>query len=315
MTEFKITIEAAALTEAINNLATAIGSAGRSAETAPAITSASKKRTKALASAPAPAESAAAPAPVNPAIPAAPTAPAAGTFVPGAPQANPAAAVPTNAQPFAPCVPGTPGVPTAPAVPAAPVGYTLSQLSNAGATLVEQGKMNELMALLGRYGVAAITQLAPAQYPAIAAELIAMGATLYQKTTYLTITLPSGRKLFYVNPSLGQNRWGEPSITYMGVDQTSKSWSKIETYGGKLTENVVQAIARDCLAEAIEHLEAAGFPIAFHVHDEVVIDIKPYADNATMLEHVKNIMVQPPSWAPDLPLGADGWVGAFFRKD
>lgn len=184
MTEFKITIEAAALTEAINNLATAIGSAGRSAETAPAITSAPKKKTKAPASAPAPAESAAAPTPVNPAIPAipaAPTAPAAGTFVPGAPQANPAAAVPTNAQPFAlgaPGVPGTPGVPTAPAVPSAPVGYTLSQLSNAGAILVEQGKMNELMALLGRYGVAAITQLAPAQYPAIAAELIAMGATL-----------------------------------------------------------------------------------------------------------------------------------------
>lgn len=186
MTEFKITIEAAALTEAINNLATAIGSAGRSAETAPAITSAPKKRTKAPASAPAPGESAAAPTPVNPAVPAAPspTAPAAGTFVLGAPQANPVTTVPTNAQPFAPStpcvpgVPGTPGVPTAPAVPAAPVGYTLSQLSNAGATLVEQGKMNELMALLGRYGVAAITQLAPAQYPAIAAELIAMGATL-----------------------------------------------------------------------------------------------------------------------------------------
>lgn len=137
----------------------------------------------------------------------------------------------------------------------------------------------------------------------------------YQKTTYLTITLPSGRKLFYVSPSLGQNQWGAPSIAYMGVDQTSKSWNKIETYGGKLTENVVQAIARDCLAEAIERLEAAGFPIVFHVHDEVVIDIKPYADNAAMLEHVKNIMAQPPSWAPDLPLGADGWVGTFFKKD
>lgn len=144
MTEFKITIEAAALTEAINNLAAAIGSAGRSAETAPAITSAPKKRTKAPASAPAPGESAAAPTPVNPAVPAAPspTAPAAGTFVLGAPQANPVTTVPTNAQPFAPstpCVPGAPGVPgvpTAPAVPAAPVGYTLSQLSNAGATLV-----------------------------------------------------------------------------------------------------------------------------------------------------------------------------------
>lgn len=171
MTEFKITIEAPALTEAINNLATAIGSAGRTAETANA--SAPKKRTKAPA--PAPAEPVATvSAPVNPAAPVAPapTAPTPGAFVPGAPQANPVTAVPTNAQPF------TPGVPTAPAAPAAPAGYTLSQLSNAGAALVEQGKMNELMALLARYGVSAITQIPPAQYPAIAAELIAMGAVL-----------------------------------------------------------------------------------------------------------------------------------------
>lgn len=131
----------------------------------------------------------------------------------------------------------------------------------------------------------------------------------------LTIQLPSKRKLYYIEPTITENQWGSPSIAYMGVDQTSKKWKRIETYGGKLTENVVQAIARDCLAVAIEHLEAAGFPIVFHVHDEVVIDIKPFADDKTMLETVKKIMTTPIPWADGLPLGADGWVGEFFKKD
>lgn len=133
-------------------------------------------------------------------------------------------------------------------------------------------------------------------------------------TCSFTITLPSGRKLYYNDPKIGENRWGNPSITYMGVNDKNK-WGRIETYGGKLTENCVQAIARDCLAEAIERLEAAGFPIVFHVHDEVVIDIKPYAAHADMLDQVVQIMRQPPIWANDLPLNADGWVGDFFTKD
>ena len=138
----------------------------------------------------------------------------------------------------------------------------------------------------------------------------------YNQGVYcFTITLPSGRKLFYINPKIGTNRFGGESITYWGMNQTSKKWKEIETYGGKLTENVVQAIARDCLAEAIERLEAAGFPIVFHVHDEVVIDIKPYADNKAMLQQVVDIMKQPPAWAADMPLNAAGWVGDFFTKD
>lgn len=136
-----------------------------------------------------------------------------------------------------------------------------------------------------------------------------------QGTDVFTILLPSGRKLYYVSPSLGQNQWGNPSIAYMGMDQKTKRWKAIETYGGKLVENCVQAIARDCLADAIERLEAAGLPVVFHVHDEVVIDATPFADPDTMLEKVVNIMREPISWAPDLPLNADGWVGNFFRKD
>ena len=77
----------------------------------------------------------------------------------------------------------------------------------------------------------------------------------------------------------------------------------------------MQAIARDCLAEAIERLEAAGFPIVFHIHDEVVIDIRPFADDETMLKRVEELMTAPIPWAAGLPLGADGWVGQFFKKD
>lgn len=133
-------------------------------------------------------------------------------------------------------------------------------------------------------------------------------------TTCMTISLPSGRKLYYVEPSVGENRWGGPSITYMGVNDKNK-WGRIETYGGKLVENVVQAIARDCLAQAIEHLEAAGLPVLFHIHDEVVIDTAAFDTNDAMLDKVVKIMSTPIPWAEGLPLGADGWVGAFFKKD
>ena len=129
---------------------------------------------------------------------------------------------------------------------------------------------------------------------------------------YLTITLPSKRKLYYAHPSLTTNEWNKPSILYYGTNQTAKQWTQLETYGGKLVENVVQAIARDCLALAIENLEAAGFPVVFHVHDEVVIDIpQEKAD----LGEVVRLMTLPIPWAPDLPLNADGWVGDFFKKD
>lgn len=132
---------------------------------------------------------------------------------------------------------------------------------------------------------------------------------------YMTITLPSGRKLFYNAPQTGVNQWGSPSISYMGMDQTTKKWGRVETYGGKLVENCVQAIARDCLAQAVEHLEAEGLPVVFHVHDEVVIDVKPWASDKEMLAKTVEIMSRPVPWAPGLPLGADGWVGKFFKKD
>lgn len=129
---------------------------------------------------------------------------------------------------------------------------------------------------------------------------------------FLTIRLPNGRKLYYVNPHIGTNRFGLDSICYWGQNQQTKKWTVLETYGGKLTENITQAVARDCLAETIQRLEAAGFPVVFHIHDEVVIDASPEVANLTAVE---KIMKQPPGWAPDLPLNADGWTNPFFKKD
>ena len=130
---------------------------------------------------------------------------------------------------------------------------------------------------------------------------------------FLTIRLPNGRKLYYAKPHMGVNRFGRPSICYWGMDQTTKKWTTLETYGGKLVENITQVTARDCLAEAIERLERAGYPVVFHVHDEVVLEVRD--GSAADLERVVEIMRQTPTWAEGLPLNADGWVNEFFKKD
>ncbi|WP_462385382.1 DNA polymerase [Intestinibacillus massiliensis] len=129
---------------------------------------------------------------------------------------------------------------------------------------------------------------------------------------FLTIQLPSGRKLYYAKPHLGINQWGGKAISYYGMNQASKKWEPTDTYGGKITENCVQAIARDCLAVNIERLEQAGYPVVFHIHDEVVLEVeKGRAD----LDAAIRIMSEPIPWAPGLPMAADGWVGDYFTKD
>jgi len=129
---------------------------------------------------------------------------------------------------------------------------------------------------------------------------------------FFTITLPSGRKLFYARPFLAQNDFGKEALHYYSVGQSSKKWEVTATYGGKLVENVVQAISRDCLAESIIRLNQAGYQIVMHIHDEVVLDVpKEQAD----LEHVCDIMGQPIPWAPGLLLKADGFVTDFYMKD
>jgi DNA polymerase len=89
----------------------------------------------------------------------------------------------------------------------------------------------------------------------------------------MAIKLPSGRQLFYQNPTFAHNKWGKQSIQYKGMDQTTKQWDNVDTYGGKLTENIVQAIARDLLADAMQRLDAEGYNIVMHVHDEAVVEI------------------------------------------
>lgn len=129
---------------------------------------------------------------------------------------------------------------------------------------------------------------------------------------FFTITLPSKRKLYYPKPFLQKNKFERDALHYYGVDQDTKKWGVISTYGGKLTENVVQAIARDCLAESIFRVNAAGYQIVMHVHDEVVIDVP---ENQADLNGVCELMGQPISWAPGLLLKAAGFDTAYYKKD
>lgn len=129
---------------------------------------------------------------------------------------------------------------------------------------------------------------------------------------FLTVTLPSGRKLFYARPYLAPNRWGNDSLHYQGMNQTTKKWCDLETYGGKLVENIVQAIARDCLAETMQRLEENGYKIVMHIHDEVVIDCP---EKLADLDRACEIMCEPVKWADGLLLKAAGFVGDYYMKD
>lgn len=129
---------------------------------------------------------------------------------------------------------------------------------------------------------------------------------------FMTVTLPSGRKLYYPFSVIAENHFGKPAVHYMGQDGNSKKWGRLSTYGGKLTENIVQAIARDCLAAALERLDAAGYKTVMHIHDEAVIDCP--AERAD-LEAVCKIMSQPIPWAQGLLLNADGFVSDYYKKD
>lgn len=126
----------------------------------------------------------------------------------------------------------------------------------------------------------------------------------------LFITLPSGRRLAYVKPKIGLNRFGRDAVTYEGIGNTKK-WERIETYGPKLVENIVQAISRDILCDAMRRLDDAGLSIVMHVHDEVVIE----ADDGVLLDEVCQIMSVTPHWAKGLILRADGFRCPFYQKD
>lgn len=125
----------------------------------------------------------------------------------------------------------------------------------------------------------------------------------------LFIELPSKRRLAYPKTKIGMNRFGGESIVYEGIVVGNK-WDKIESYGGKFVENIVQAIARDILAEAMMRIKNEGFNIVMHIHDEVVIE-----SDASSVEEINEIMSIVPIWAPGLILDADGFESEFYKKD
>lgn len=129
---------------------------------------------------------------------------------------------------------------------------------------------------------------------------------------FFNILLPSGRKLYYPHPFLAENDFGKDALHYYGVGQQSKKFSKQSTYGGKLTENIVQAIARDCLAETLKRLDDIGLRVVMHIHDEVVIDCPK---QEITQEDVCKIMGNPVSWAEGLPLKAAGFESQYYMKD
>ena len=127
----------------------------------------------------------------------------------------------------------------------------------------------------------------------------------------LWLQLPSGRRLAYVKPKLQPNRFGRLSITYEGLGQNNK-WSRIETYSGKLVENITQATARDLLAEAMWRIENAGLDIVGHVHDEVILEV---SEDGVTVEDVCQIMNQNPKWADGIVLNSAGYQGFYYFKD
>lgn len=136
------------------------------------------------------------------------------------------------------------------------------------------------------------------------------GIRFVYQSGMMFVYLPSGRKLVYVKPKMGVNRYGNESVTYEGVGE-QKKWLRLESYGPKFVENIVQATARDILAEAMLRLTAHGYNIVMHVHDEAVIE----APAETSLEDICTIMGEPPAWAKGLLLRADGYVCDFYKKD
>jgi DNA polymerase len=130
---------------------------------------------------------------------------------------------------------------------------------------------------------------------------------------FLTIELPTRRKLFYAQPKLlpAKNFPERTSLHYMSVNQTSKKWALTDTWGGKLVENITQAVARDCLAETLLRLRRRRLTAVFHVHDEVIVEV----DSADQLQDVLDIMAEPLDWAPGLPLKGAGFVCDYYQKD
>lgn len=158
---------------------------------------------------------------------------------------------------------------------------------------------------------AALTTMQMAQPQGINGLIFRYEGELMYGQSFLTVQLPSGRKLFYPKPFLKENQFGKMAIHYYTVGQQTKKWEVASTYGGKMTENIVQAIARDCLAETLRRIEQLGLQVVFHVHDEVIID----APMEVTAEQICDLMAEPISWAPGLLLKGAGFESSYYMKD
>lgn len=127
----------------------------------------------------------------------------------------------------------------------------------------------------------------------------------------LFIRLPSGRRLSYIKPRIGTNRFGGDSITYMGIN-SAKKWDRLETFGGKLTENIVQGTARDLLANALINAANAGYDTVFHVHDEIICEVP---NGYGSVDELCRLMCIKTDWADGLPLNADGFECEYYKKE
>ena len=158
---------------------------------------------------------------------------------------------------------------------------------------------------------AALTVMQTAQPQAIHGLIFALEGDMVYGQCFLTIRLPSGRKLYYPKTFLQENKFGKMAIHYYTVGQQTRKWEITSTYGGKMTENIVQAVARDCLAETLKRIDSMGLQVVFHVHDEVIVD----APMETTVDEICGLMAEPIPWAPGLILKGAGFENDYYMKD
>ena len=158
---------------------------------------------------------------------------------------------------------------------------------------------------------AALAVMQTAQPQAIYGLIFALEGDLVYGQSFLTVQLPSGRKLYYPKPFLKENQFGKLALHYYTVGQQTRKWEVASTYGGKMTENIVQAVARDCLAVTLERIAAKHLQVVFHVHDEVIID----APMETTVDEICGLMAEPIPWAPGLILKGAGFESNYYMKD
>lgn len=158
---------------------------------------------------------------------------------------------------------------------------------------------------------AALLVMQTAQPQAIYNLIFNLESDIVYGQNFLTVQLPSGRKLYYPRPFLKENQFGKLAIHYYTVGQQTRKWEVTSTYGGKMTENIVQAITRDCLAETLRRIDAKGLQVVFHVHDEVIID----APVETTVDEICDLMAEPIPWAPGLILKGAGFESNYYMKD